>query len=242
MRSWAAALLLSAAPAAACSGSSANLAAGQCLAWQALFDATGGKTWTKCADRDDPCACGGSSCDASQDFVCVQCAADSITGIALSNVGMEGTLPDAVSNLSFLTQLSLTKNALTGTIPATGVAKLTALTGLYLANTEMTGTLPGSVGGLSNLVFLILNNNKFSGPVPPSLASLSQLRMISLWGNQFDGALPELPFGQYDIDCFLDHPGACAEPACNHFDCPLPANASACHVQSAGSNAGVHCK
>lgn len=50
------------------------------------------------------------------------------------------------------------------------------------------GHIPTSVGQLSELVLLRLENNKFEGPVPAaSLAGLTKLRLLHLNGNHLDG-------------------------------------------------------
>jgi hypothetical protein len=62
-------------------------------AWQALYDATNGQSWTTCADYyDDPCSCQGADqfivCDWLLDEVL------RITAIILPNNNMDGELPD----------------------------------------------------------------------------------------------------------------------------------------------------
>jgi hypothetical protein len=65
----------------------------QCTFWQQFHDATGGgpppypgahNKWTDCNDRrDDPCSCGGRTCDPTQGNTCVACKGGDITGMCV---------------------------------------------------------------------------------------------------------------------------------------------------------------
>ena len=59
---------------ASCEGASALLPPAQCFAWVALYNATNGASWTKCADkRLDPCSCGRVTCNAAGTAVTNMC-------------------------------------------------------------------------------------------------------------------------------------------------------------------------
>merc|ERR1712166_812084 len=99
-----------------CSGSSQALAASECLAWQAFFDATGGGGCL----RDDPCECEDPDPDFFDGVVCQDAH---ITDIDLSDTRMSGTIPDSISALTALTGLLLENQenpegtGIIGTIP-----------------------------------------------------------------------------------------------------------------------------
>jgi hypothetical protein len=222
-----------------CSGTSLGLDPAECASWLQFFDGTGGAQWTSCANRNDPCSCGGTRCTTAE-FLCVTCALGKITGIALSNNGLKGEIPDALFNLTSLSSLGLTQNSgMHGIIPAS-ISKLQKLSVLELAQTHIAGPIPATIGELKKLTLAVLNQNYLNGTVPSSLAGLSKLRMLSLWGNQLEGALPKLPFSQFTIDCILDNPSSCKGQNCNKFTCPLPVGSHQCHGGDSGE--GVHCK
>lgn len=96
------------APAVECTGKSSNLEKNDCAAWGEWFDASNGKNWLKCSDsRQDPCSC----------QVYITCLNGHITGIDMQNIpGVAGTIPPSLAKLP-LTQLVLSGNQLTGTVP-----------------------------------------------------------------------------------------------------------------------------
>ena len=99
----------------------------QCQGWQALFDATGGQDWTRCAAyRSDPCACeaeGTGGVESSE----VVCQGANIVAIKIYENNAKGTLPTEIGQLSMLTAfLRLGRNALSGTLP-TELGQLTSL-------------------------------------------------------------------------------------------------------------------
>ena len=54
----------------------------------------------------------------------------------------------------------------------------------------MTGPIPAELGNLSNLQLLSLWGNQLTGPIPAELGNLSNLQLLSLWGNQLTGTIP----------------------------------------------------
>jgi hypothetical protein len=81
-----------------------------------------------------------------------------------------------------------------------------------------------------------LSGNNLKGTIPSSLASLTKLSSIVLFGNALTGLVPPLPFKQYSYRCKLDYTGGS-----NHFKCPLPAGSEQCDA-GGGAGSGVHCK
>merc|ERR1712195_344032 len=92
-------------PTPACSGSvdSKNLAASECLAWQAFYDTTGGGG----CSRDDPCACLTPSGDHE-----VTCQDGHITSMDLYDTGISGSISDSISSLTALTWLQLGRTSI----------------------------------------------------------------------------------------------------------------------------------
>lgn len=114
-----------------------------------------------------------------------------------NNVG--GTLPYEVSLLQSLTRITISNNAIGGSIPDSWSGSLSTLEALVLGNNDLTGSLPSSL--ISNnpnlrqirlndnqlsqlpesatngaLTLLNLQNNNLMGPIPPGLSGLSALR------------------------------------------------------------------
>ncbi|GAB4831274.1 hypothetical protein Ancab_005287 [Ancistrocladus abbreviatus] len=98
-----------------------------------------------------------------------------------------GSVPDGLSTLAQLTDLSLNNNNLTGEIPD-GFQQLMGLINLDLSGNNLTGPLPASMGNLSSLTTLHLQDNKLSG----MLNVLQDLPLIDLdiQNNQFSGPIP----------------------------------------------------
>jgi hypothetical protein len=113
------------------------------------------------------------------------------------------------------------------------------ITRLSLADNNLEGTIPSSLASLTKLTWLYLAVNNLEGTIPSSLGSLPKMTSLYLSHNSLTGLVPPLLFKQYSGGCYLDNPGACTEPQCNHFKCPLPTKSEQCKI---GSFAGVHCK
>jgi hypothetical protein len=70
-----------------------------------------------------------------------------------------------------------------------------------------------------------------SGSIPKELAKLKLLTTLELYGAGLSGAVPELPFAQYE-KCFLNDYHDHWNPH-NTFACPLPPGAT--------TSCDVHC-
>ncbi len=139
-------------------------------------------------------------------------ASDRVSQILLGAAwGLSGTLPASLARLSGLASLRITPGQLTGGLPTLPGS----LTNLDLSRNSLSGTLP-DFSGLSNLIELGLNQNGFTGSVPaaerlpstlthlefvdndlsgaiPDLSSLGSLVQLDLTGNDLTGGIPALP-------------------------------------------------
>ena len=104
-----------------------------------------------------------------------------VTDLALTSNNLSGSIPAAVGNLTALSNLHLNNNNLSGSIPA-AVGNLAALSNLDLSNNNLSGAIPAAVGNLTALVWLYLHNNTaLSGPLPASFPSgLTNLRVLHI--------------------------------------------------------------
>lgn len=116
-------------------------------------------------------------------------------------MGLSGSLPSGLGNLTELQTLSLRFNALTGRIPADFV-NLKALRNLYLQGNFFSGEVPDAVFALQNLVRLNLGSNNFSGEISPKFNGLTRLSTLYLERNNFTGSIPDLsvpPLDQFNV-------------------------------------------
>jgi uncharacterized repeat protein (TIGR03803 family) len=111
-----------------------------------------------------------------------------VTALTLSSESLQGTIPDALTNLTFLQSLDLSFNSLSGAVPM-GLGNLRQLQQLDLSYNALT-LFPNGATNLPQLTTLTLNNNDFAGPLPPGLGKLTNLTSLNLAQNQFSGPLP----------------------------------------------------
>ena len=150
---------------ATCIGQSADLAPSDCAAWVDLFDATGGKEWKLFSgNRLDPCGAW-----ASQGVVCV---GGRIKGLALQKIGMRGSLPASISQMSQLTNMWLSDNKLNGSIPSS-VASMAQLEVLHLIGNRFEGLVPAlPFLQYTDCCLQFSGKNHFACPLPPGAAQL----------------------------------------------------------------------
>ncbi|KAK3419482.1 hypothetical protein EUGRSUZ_G00039 [Eucalyptus grandis] len=133
----------------------------------------------------------------------IVCTNSRITSITLSSMGLTGSLPGDIGQLSELQILDLSYNrGLTGSLP-TQIGNLMKLTNLILVGCGFSGRIPDSIGSLQNLVFLSLNSNGFSGQIPPTIGNLSRLYWLDLADNQLTGSIPVSKGSEFGLDMLL---------------------------------------
>ena len=120
-------------------------------------------------------------------------------------VGLTGSIPAELGNLSNLEELRLDQNDLTGSIP-TGLGSLSNLRYLSFSINDLSGGIPSDFGSLSSLEYLSLDRNHLglqthptdgdppptavTNPIPASLGNLSSLQGLGLDDNSFSGSIP----------------------------------------------------
>ncbi|KAL8031592.1 hypothetical protein ABFX02_13G036100 [Erythranthe guttata] len=114
-----------------------------------------------------------------------------VTSLNLSGMGLEGTIPEEIGSLSFLTFLDVSNNSFSGEIPAR-IGNLTRLRVLKMSKNQLEGQVPSSLGFLRNLEMLDLADNKLNGNIPwQDLFNISSLKVIAFTRNyQLSGAFP----------------------------------------------------
>uniref|UniRef100_A0A7N0VHP7 Malectin-like domain-containing protein n=1 Tax=Kalanchoe fedtschenkoi TaxID=63787 RepID=A0A7N0VHP7_KALFE len=104
-----------------------------------------------------------------------------VTKIDLTGMGISGSLPERLVNLTALTHLWLGGNKLTGNIPE--LSQMPSLQTLHLESNNLEGPIPNSLGDLLNLQELSLQNNNLTGDIPKSLKNKSNLTIQVSPGN-----------------------------------------------------------
>ena len=112
-----------------------------------------------------------------------------VTELVLSDNNLSGTIPPELGNLTHLRELDLDDNELTGPIPPE-LGDLPQLRRLVLGANELTGTIPPELGGLSQLTMLDLGRNSLRGTIPSELGSLPRLDSLLLHRNELTGPIP----------------------------------------------------
>ncbi|XP_057819346.2 receptor-like protein 54 [Cryptomeria japonica] len=114
------------------------------------------------------------------------CTLTFVASISLTNIGLKGTLPPCLTNLSSLTLLDLSYNMLSGSIPLSS-----SLAVLYLAHNFFEGeTVLSLICMLSDLSVVDLSYNQLNGSLPSCLGSLSSLTQLDLSYNRLSGNIP----------------------------------------------------
>ena len=151
----------------------------------ALYEATGGDSWT----RNDNWL---SEAPLNQWFRITANDADEVSEVNLHFKGLSGEIPAELGNLANLTHLNLSTNfmsGLSGEIPSE-LGNLANLTYLNLSGNELSGTIPSELGNLTNLTYLNLSANYLSGTIPSELGNLTNLTHLNLSGNELSGTIP----------------------------------------------------
>ncbi|PVH37888.1 hypothetical protein PAHAL_5G114000 [Panicum hallii] len=123
----------------------------------------------------------------------ISCSNGRVTEVRLPSMNLQGTLSDAVGQLSALMYLDLSNNLNLGGPLTPKIGNLKQLTTLILLGCSFSGNIPREIGNLSQLTFLALNSNKFTGGIPPTLGLLSNLIWLDMSANKLSGQIPVSP-------------------------------------------------
>ena len=175
-------------------------------ALEALYDATGGASWTNSTSWKTSAPLGdwyGVTTDASGRVTELRLADNGLTGSIPTELGslgalqwldlslneLSGSIPRAIESLTSLYLLNLSRNALSGSVPQ-WFGNMSSLLALYLSANELTGGIPDELGNL-NLWGLGLSWNDLSvGPIPAWLRNHTNLRWLYLSGSGVTGGIP----------------------------------------------------
>ncbi len=157
----------------------------------ALYNSTDGDNWSMNSGwKTPPLHTDGFALPGTEkDWVGIDVETDHVIEVSLIGLGLKGTLPAALGNLSYLKGLWLGGNLLSGSIPAE-LGKLANLTHLELYDNQLSGPMPRQLGNLGSLTHMNLFQNQLSGSIPPEFGNLRNLRFLILFENQLSGNIP----------------------------------------------------
>ena len=105
-----------------------------CALAAALNPSGKGKSGWSCAKGVPPpsvvCSWGG-----------VTCVKNSVVAIALAGLGLAGSIPPSLGDISSLRSLDVSNNLIAGTVPSS-LSKLAGLTGINISGNKFTGVIP----------------------------------------------------------------------------------------------------
>ncbi|XP_009408555.2 LRR receptor-like serine/threonine-protein kinase GHR1 [Musa acuminata AAA Group] len=112
--------------------------------------------------------------------------------IDLSQNLLMGPIPDVTSQFLLLSYLNFSHNALVETIPEV-LVQFPKLTILDLSSNQLSGPILNDLLASSTLQELYLQNNMLFGDIvlSPSFSNNSNLRVLDISGNRFNGSFPE---------------------------------------------------
>ncbi|KAL5211578.1 hypothetical protein ABZP36_022425 [Zizania latifolia] len=117
-----------------------------------------------------------------------------LTALRLSFNNLHGKLSERISNLKYLSFLSLVDNSLTDITRTLLILRSCRnLTTLLIGHNFNNESMPEDdrIDGFENLQVLSLNDCSMSGRIPHWLSKLTNLEMLLLYNNQLGGSIPD---------------------------------------------------
>ncbi|XP_047266692.1 LRR receptor-like serine/threonine-protein kinase RGI3 isoform X3 [Capsicum annuum] len=107
----------------------------------------------------------------------------------ISYSSLQGNIPEGIGNVHNMKLLGIQYNQLMGSIPFT-IFNISRIEVIAFTGNSLSGYLPnGLCNGLPILKGLYLPDNKLHCHMPTSLSNCSQLQILSLSENEFDGPI-----------------------------------------------------
>ncbi|XP_071925944.1 uncharacterized protein [Coffea arabica] len=113
-----------------------------------------------------------------------------VTQVNISNMGLAGTIPADIGNLSFLVSLDMRNNNFHG-VPPERMVNLRRLRYIDLRFNNFVGEVPSWFGFLDKLQSLLLSKNQFSGVIPKQIGNLYKLEHLRMPYNNLEGGIPK---------------------------------------------------
>uniref|UniRef100_A0A0E0HBM8 non-specific serine/threonine protein kinase n=1 Tax=Oryza nivara TaxID=4536 RepID=A0A0E0HBM8_ORYNI len=144
-----------------------------------------------------------------------------IIKLRVYKLNVVGQLPSELQNFTYMEDLNLAYNYLSGVVPS--------FIGKNLAFNPLSRQLPKEIGNLTNLLMLGVSFNNFTGELPEELGNLVKLEQLRAQDNDFTGKIPD-NFGSMSSLEDMAFQG-------NSFEGPIPANYS--FAVDCGSNSST---
>ncbi|KAF0933919.1 hypothetical protein E2562_020047, partial [Oryza meyeriana var. granulata] len=112
-----------------------------------------------------------------------------ITKLRVVKLDVVGQIPSELQNLTYLEDLNLGYNYLTGAMPSF-IGKFTSMKYLALPFNPLSGPLPKELGNLTNLLSLGISYCNFTGELPEELGNMTNLQQLYIDGSGFSGPFP----------------------------------------------------
>ncbi|KAI4983817.1 hypothetical protein ZWY2020_025683 [Hordeum vulgare] len=106
-----------------------------------------------------------------------------VVALDLPGLGLGGTVPPELGNLTYLRRLHLPANHLHGVLPLE-LGNLPDLRHLNLSYNSFQGRIPASLSNCSRLEYLLLYSNRFHGEIPQELCLLSGLKACKICASR----------------------------------------------------------
>uniref|UniRef100_A0A0E0PJP3 non-specific serine/threonine protein kinase n=1 Tax=Oryza rufipogon TaxID=4529 RepID=A0A0E0PJP3_ORYRU len=106
-----------------------------------------------------------------------------IIKLRVYKLNVVGQLPSELQNFTYMEDLNLAYNYLSGVVPS--------FIGKNLAFNPLSGQLPKEIGNLTNLLMLGVSFNNFTGELPEELGNLVKLEQLRAQDNDFTGKIPD---------------------------------------------------
>ncbi|KAL3737442.1 hypothetical protein ACJRO7_026241 [Eucalyptus globulus] len=132
--------------------------------------------------------------DAYHPFIKCNCSFNNSTTCHITQpkvyaMSVAGPIPDELWNLTYLFDLNLTQNLLTGSL-SPSIGNLTRMQYLSLGINALSGELPPQLELLTELLSLSFSTNNFNGSLPPELGNLSKLQQLYMDSSGASGEIP----------------------------------------------------
>ncbi|XP_019094737.1 PREDICTED: probable LRR receptor-like serine/threonine-protein kinase At1g56130 [Camelina sativa] len=112
-----------------------------------------------------------------------------INNIKVYALDVKGPIPQELWTLTFLTNLNLGQNFLTGSLPP-AIGNLTRMQWMTFGINALSGPLPKEIGLLTDLRLLSIGSNNFSGSIPAEIGSCTKLQQMYVDSSGLSGGIP----------------------------------------------------
>ncbi|KAJ7565163.1 hypothetical protein O6H91_02G050600 [Diphasiastrum complanatum] len=110
-----------------------------------------------------------------------------VVSLQLPQMGLAGSIPKQLGQLTYLRTIDLQNNQLIGTLHREIFDGL-SLRNILLSENQLSGIIPPEVGNLKDLEYLNLGNNRLVGSIPDPITNCTSL--LDLSSNRLNGSIP----------------------------------------------------